>query len=49
MGAPAPHPEVLRSPEGDAHYPPIPIADFVETARDAREQLAWVTYDRREP
>jgi dihydrofolate reductase len=41
--------EVFLEPEGDVEFPPIPFDTFVETARDTREQLAWVTYERQRP
>ena len=39
--------EVFLEPEGDVVFPPIPFDEFVETARETRDRLAWVTYERR--
>ena len=39
--------DVFLEPEGDVMFPPIPADEFVETHREVRPQLAWVTYDRR--
>ena len=41
--------EVFLEPEGDVEFPPIPFDAFVETARDTRDRLAWVTYERPRP
>lgn len=39
--------DVFLEPEGDVMFPPIPADEFVETHREVRPQLAWVTYERR--
>lgn len=39
--------EVLLEPEGDVFFPPISADDWIETAREQHNQLAWVTLSRR--
>ena len=39
--------EVFLEPEGDVFFPEIPESDWVETARHAHDELAWVTYEPR--
>jgi dihydrofolate reductase len=38
--------EVFLEPQGDVVFPPIPADEFVETHREVRSQLAWVTHER---
>lgn len=38
--------EVDQEPEGDVRFPDIDPAQWHETARDAHEGFAWVTYER---
>ena len=42
-------PRCSSSPRVTWSFPPIPFDAFIETARDTREQLAWVTYERPAP
>ena len=39
--------EVDQEPAGDVVFPPIDGAVWVESAREAQDGFAWVTYDRR--
>jgi dihydrofolate reductase len=39
--------EVFREPSGDVFFPSIPGDEWVETARHAHDELAWVTYEPR--
>lgn len=39
--------EVHLAPEGDAHYPEIDPASWVETGRDTRDGFDWVWWERR--
>jgi dihydrofolate reductase len=39
--------EVFQEPTGDVYFPAIPEDEWVETARHAHDELAWVTYGRR--
>ena len=41
--------EVFLEPQGDVVFPPIPADEFVETHREVRSQLAWVTHERARP
>jgi dihydrofolate reductase len=41
--------EVFLEPEGDVVFPPILADEFVEAARETRDRLAWVTYERSRP
>lgn len=39
--------EVNATPDGDVTFPPIPAAEWIETARDQHPGFAFVTYCRR--
>ena len=39
--------EVEQEPEGDVRFPPVEASVWEESAREARDGFAWVTYDRR--
>ena len=41
--------EVFLEPDGDVVFPAIPADEFLETARETRDRLAWVTHERRRP
>ena len=41
--------EVFLEPEGDVVFPAIPPDEFLETRRETRDRLAWVTHERRRP
>lgn len=41
--------EVFLEPQGDVVFPAIPADEFLETARETRDRLAWVTHERRRP